>query len=869
MANDAQLMIAVNASIKSLENQLKKANIALEKFDGEADRTTKRTARKISDNLAAAANDNSALRLDQWQNLSFQMNDVLTGLASGQRPMQVMAQQSGQIYQILQGANGGVSGALKEIGKRAVGLATPFNLAVAAITGAGAAAYLLGTRWSDAQDKIQLGLTGIGKMSGATVRDINDISEAASAAGRMSAATAREIATALASTGQIGRGQIGSIVGMAPGYAKLLGIDVAEAGKELAKLFSDPVKGADELNARLGTLDGKTREYIRTLAAQGDRQGAILALVKNVQPELDAATKKVGLFARAWNSVSDAADFAGTAVQRATGMTLEQRLAALQSDLKAAQEGGEPGVVEAYRQQGLSDAEIQKIVPTFNPQQVRMYQREIAIVQTKMEAIAALEKERAKTTASGQLSLQATEIVKQYDAAGEAIKKVENDIKALEKALADSMAADRTDGGTDRIQATLRSTQAMAAQLKKDYAEGGAAAAAALRQAKFQEQTAGLSSYDRGLREITQRFREMRIEAERSGNTKALPSIDAQERAAIGAYNITSAERAKAQALIPGDYVSQVIAAESGGRDNAKNPMSSATGAGQFTSGTWLSLFKKTFSDMAAQMTDAAILGLRTNREYSVKMIEAYAKENAAALTQAGFDATNTNLHLAHFLGSGGAIKALRASPSDNAASVLGDAAAKANPTIIGGGRTIADVLAYAQKRAAGNSAAARSIRDATIAEQQNTEAMGKSAVEAARLAAINEHLNADRQAGGELGQKFATAEELLKAKSEDLTAALRAQREEILANAETRAKAASSGLSKRFDLDLQEMRSSLGRTSDEQQVYQQAKQYATPGSAEFDKATESLQRLKDVANTKDTAGSFLKGLASDLMNGT
>jgi hypothetical protein len=46
----------------------------------------------------------------QAQNLAFQLNDVATGLASGQAPMRVLAQQSGQFVQIMQQSGLGVRG---------------------------------------------------------------------------------------------------------------------------------------------------------------------------------------------------------------------------------------------------------------------------------------------------------------------------------------------------------------------------------------------------------------------------------------------------------------------------------------------------------------------------------------------------------------------------------------------------------------------------------------------------------------------------------------------------------------------------------------------------------------------------------------
>jgi GH24 family phage-related lysozyme (muramidase) len=64
------------------------------------------------------------------QNLSFQLNDIATQLASGTSPFQVMAQQGGQVVQSLTGA-GGVLGALRIVGAAAL---NPFTLATVAIT---------------------------------------------------------------------------------------------------------------------------------------------------------------------------------------------------------------------------------------------------------------------------------------------------------------------------------------------------------------------------------------------------------------------------------------------------------------------------------------------------------------------------------------------------------------------------------------------------------------------------------------------------------------------------------------------------------------------------------------------------------------
>lgn len=154
-------------------------------------------------------------------------------------------------------------------------------------------------------------------------------------------------------------------------------------------------------------------------------------------------------------------------------------------------------------------------------------------------------------------------------------------------------------------------------------------------------------------------------------------------------------------------YVDRVIKAESGGKANAKNPNSSATGVGQFIASTWLDLFRRYYPQQAANMGRDAILALRKDAEVSKRLIEAYAEENAKALQKAGVAVTEANLHLSHFLGVGDAIKVLKAAPGTKLAGLVSSASIKANPTILGGGRTVDDAIAYANRRAGATRVAA------------------------------------------------------------------------------------------------------------------------------------------------------------------
>lgn len=264
----------------------------------------------------------------------------------------------------------------------------------------------------------------------------------------------------------------------------------------------------------------------------------------------------------------------------------------------------------------------------------------------------------------------------------------------------------------------------------------------------FDDQETEAAKLERA-REIDAKTKEIMEKAEKAGIalTEAAARIEAIK--VLGISNTTS-EIEK--------FRNQVIGAESGGDTNAKNPNSSATGLGQFITSTWIRLFKEHFPDRAEGMTNAAIAALRTDAETSKALIDAYAAENAAVLQKAGLSVDAAALHLAHFLGAGGAVKILQADPKASAESVLGSQAANANPTIIGNGHTVEDVIGYAQKRAGMTTALTQEndlrteqqklIRDtmAALAEETatigfETQAMSMSNAEREKARVIRETL--------------------------------------------------------------------------------------------------------------------------------
>jgi hypothetical protein len=102
---------------------------------------------------AGAANDNIRLTSLQLANMQYQLQDIAVGLASGQSPFMVIAQQGSQIAQMFQ-AGTGIRGALRAIGTGLVSfLINPINLAVIGFAAAAAgASALFSTIASDGAD---------------------------------------------------------------------------------------------------------------------------------------------------------------------------------------------------------------------------------------------------------------------------------------------------------------------------------------------------------------------------------------------------------------------------------------------------------------------------------------------------------------------------------------------------------------------------------------------------------------------------------------------------------------------------------------------------------------------------------------------
>lgn len=133
-----------------------------------------------------------------------------------------------------------------------------------------------------------------------------------------------------------------------------------------------------------------------------------------------------------------------------------------------------------------------------------------------------------------------------------------------------------------------------------------------------------------------------------------------------------------AKDLITQHFVDQMRQVESGGNNNAKNPLSSATGPFQFTNGTWNGL-----------MQQHPELGLtadgRTDPQQSEAAAKQLASDNIAYLLSKGVqNPTDGQAYLAHFAGAPTAANLIQASPNTPVSSIMSPQQIAANPFLRG-----------------------------------------------------------------------------------------------------------------------------------------------------------------------------------------
>ena len=153
----------------------------------------------------------------------------------------------------------------------------------------------------------------------------------------------KKLLTELAGSGQIGAAAFAQVGDAAVAYARATGQSLAEVTPQMVRLFSDPAKGAEELNAKMHFLSVAEAEHIQSMQRQGDVTGAQIELSRALEARMTEIVPKLGAVEAAWKGIQAAGSKAWDAMM---GIGREPDTAALLAAARAKESS--LGGYEAY-----------------------------------------------------------------------------------------------------------------------------------------------------------------------------------------------------------------------------------------------------------------------------------------------------------------------------------------------------------------------------------------------------------------------------------------------------------------------------------------------------------------------------------------
>jgi hypothetical protein len=138
------------------------------------------------------------------------------------------------------------------------------------------------------------------------------------------------------------------------------------------------------------------------------------------------------------------------------------------------------------------------------------------------------------------------------------------------------------------------------------------------------------------------------------------------------------------QAFPMEEFLDRLMAAESGGRPNKKNPRSTALGPFQFIESTFLFVVNRHFQSEVAGLSERQVLALRADMVFSRRAAAAYVSDLISALKDSGLPATTANVRVAFLVGPFAAVRLLRTRSDQPLRRVLSADAIAANPYMSG-----------------------------------------------------------------------------------------------------------------------------------------------------------------------------------------
>lgn len=224
----------------------------------------------------------------------------------------------------------------------------------------------------------------------------------------------------MAGRGNISGGMLSSAIRSVPGFAAATGASQDEATAKLEQLFSDPSKGAEELNSEFKLLDEATTRQIQHLTEQGRLQDAQKLLIEATNQRFEGLEKSSFSLANAFDNVGKFLSnvwFRTGAMVTGADVTNQDRLTALRGRLERSQNPSAAG----YAPLGTEGE--------------RRIKDEITRLEKVVETETAAAREKGAKAEQNRRAKDAAALADTYDKEGSAIERLGNQHYLLRQGL--------------------------------------------------------------------------------------------------------------------------------------------------------------------------------------------------------------------------------------------------------------------------------------------------------------------------------------------------------------------------------------------------------------------------------------------------
>lgn len=229
-------------------------------------------------------------------------------------------------------------------------LLNPVTLGVIALGAAGTALAVAWSQGAKEEEGMNRALAMTNDYAGKTAGSVRVMAAEVSKNSLITVGSVKDIASALISSGRIGAESLQNVMSASAAYARVSGESADKVAAHMVKLFSDPAKGAVELNEKMHFLSVADLARIETLQHTNQLMEAQNFLATAMEEHLDKTTVKVSALSGAWHDVTMIASAAWNAMKGGESNADPRVQEATRGLQRASKAGNEPEMMMYVRE---------------------------------------------------------------------------------------------------------------------------------------------------------------------------------------------------------------------------------------------------------------------------------------------------------------------------------------------------------------------------------------------------------------------------------------------------------------------------------------------------------------------------------------